>query len=550
MNGFLDWLNDIPFAGLMLVVALGFWLGRLHWKGLSLGPAGGTILVALILGRLGLSFANYYGTDEPSVTIGAFGFCLFIYSVGFEAGPRFFTSLFGGPGWRFVVVAAVVTTVALGLSVAAGRIFGFDEGVTAGLLAGALTSAPTYAAAAESAEGMRSQLALTFAVTYPIGLAAVVLMVQFLPRLMRDDLSTDIADEDNAESEKIKSAGSELTRAFDVTHEGVVGIALRELDLTNHTGCYIIRLHRGEEIHAVDADTTLELGDHVLVRGRFDELQAFAALIGPEIYDEELRKRLRRPRKVRVTQRAASGKTLKELAIARTHRCLIQSVDRGGVHVEPTPDLTILRGDIVHVVGRRDAVRRVAAELGRFERSSSETDIAVYAAGIFIGLLLGYLRLPIGGASLTLGLAGGLLLMGVLMGRFRNLGIVHVHVPRSARQLVRDLGILLLVAEAGVQAGHGTQAGFMGGTLLPVLGACLIVTALTVLSAILVARWALRLRPVDAWGSLGGGMTSSAALTAVRRAADSNEASISYAAAYAVGSVLATIAGQIIIHLM
>lgn len=549
MGAILEWLNGIPFAGLMLVVAFGFSLGRLEWKGLALGPAGGTILVALVLGRMGLSFEGYYGTDEPMVTIGAFGFCLFIYSVGFEAGPRFIGALMGNTGWRFVLVGTIVNVVAFGLAIVAGRMLSFDAGVTAGMLAGALTSPPTYAAAAEVAEGMRDQLALTFAATYPIGLAAVVLMVQFLPRLMRDDLAKDLEEED-AYVGGGKQAPVELTRAFAVKEAGVIGPSLQELDLTHRTGCYIIRLHRGEDIQPVDAETVLEEDDHVLVRGRFEELQTFEALVGPEVYDEELRKRLRRPRLIRVTQKAVAGKTLKELALARRHRCLIQAVDRGGVQIEPTPELALERGDIAHVVGRRDPVRAVAEELGRFERSTSETDIAIYAGGIFLGLLLGSLEVPVGGWTLTLGFAGGLLLVGVLMGRFRNLGIVHVHVPRAARQLVRDLGILLLVAEAGVQAGRQTQAGFLEGLLGPAMLTCLVVTVLSVGVAVWIGRRFLDLRPVDAWGALGGGMTSSAALAAVRRASFSNEAALSYAASYAVASVLATVAGQLVVYLL
>ena len=549
MLAFIDWLNGIPLAGLMLVVALGFSLGRLEWRGMALGPAGGTILVALVLGRMGLSFDGYYGSATPNVTIGAFGFALFIYSVGFEAGPRFFTSLLGGPGWRFVLVGAVVNATALVLAIVVGRALALGEGVTAGLLAGALTSPPTYAAAAELVEGERGRLALTFAVAYPIGLAVTVLLVQFLPRLMRDDLTRDTGESEDDDAGGARG-GPELTRAFEVTRADVVGRPLRELDLTHATGCYITRLHRGEDIRAVNADTVLEVDDHVLVRGRFEELQRFAEYVGPEIYDEELRKRLRAARKIRVTQRGALGKSLLELQLAQRHHCFVQMVDRGEVLIEPTAELILQRGDVVHVVGSRRAVKDVAAEIGRFEHSTSETDIAVYAGGVFLGLLLGSLKVPLFGAHLTLGFAGGLLLVGVLLGRYRNVGILHVNVPRSARQLVRDLGVLLLVAEAGVHAGRSTQAGELEDHLVGALGACVGVTAISVLVAILFARRVLRLRPVDAWGSLGGGMTSSAALAAVRRASDGNEAALSYAASYAVASVLATVAGQVVVYLV
>lgn len=545
MGDLIRWFNTIPLAGLMLVVAVGFSLGRLSWKGLSLGPAGGTLFVALLFGRWGLSFQELYGSDAPPLTVGAFGFALFIYSVGFEAGPRFFSSLFGGPGWRFVLVGAIVNVSALLLTVLFASLLVLSDSLAAGLLSGALTSAPTYAAAAETCSDPTG-LAVAFALTYPIGQAGVVLMIQFLPRVMGQDLvkESDAAEESRAAP--IAAQGLELTRAFDVKNEKVIGPSLRELNLTNRTGCYITRLHRGEDVRDVDADTVLEPGDHLLVRGRFAELQRFQVLVGPEVYDDELRRKMGKARRVRVHSASVIGKPLSELQLTKRFHSLIVEIDRGGVAIEADADVTLAQGDVVHVQGSRQNVRALADVLGRFERSHDETDIAVYAGGIFLGLLLGQLAVPLGGARVTLGYAGGLLLAGVLLGRFRSVGLFHANVPRAARQLVRDLGILLFVAETGVKAGE-SSFGVMEGVLLPTMGAALAVTVFSVVIALVFARWVLHMRAVDAWGSVGGGMTSSAALVAIKRAADSNQPALSYAASYAVASVLATIAGQVVV---
>lgn len=547
MHELIHWFNTIPLAGLMLVVAIGFTLGRLSWRGISLGPAGGTLLIALLLGRAGLSFRDLYGSSEPLLTVGDFGFALFIYSVGFEAGPRFFASLFGGLGWRFVLTGAVVNVAALLLAVLFAGALALDGSLAAGLLSGALTSAPTYAAADEICADPTA-LAVAFALTYPIGLAGVVLMVQFLPRLLRQDLSPESEDEEGPD-EAEGSREPELTRAFEVRLEGVIGRPLRELELTRATGCYVTRLHRGERIMAVDADTRLQEGDHVLAKGRVDELHAFEQAVGPEVYDDELRRRMPKGRRVRVTRGAVIGKSLRELELTRHYHALIVSVERGGLALEPGADLQLERGDVVSVLGRKQDVRNVAELLGRFRRSTHETDIAVYAGGILLGLLLGQLTVPAFDTRLTLGTAGGLLIAGVVLGRFRDIGPLHANVPRAARQLVRDLGILLFVAETGVRAGQ-SSFGVMEGQLVPTLAAGLIVTVGSVLVALGFARWLLRLKPVDAWGSIGGGMTSSAALVAVKRASDSNEPALSYAASYAVASVLATIAGQVIVYVL
>jgi len=537
-------INDVPLAGLMLVVTFGYLFGRLSWRGLSLGPAGGTLLVAIVCGSWGLTFRGLYGSDDPKLTIGMFGFALFIYSVGFEAGPRFFSALRGGSGWRFALLGALVNVLAVGVAVAFGRAFALGADLTAGMLAGGLTSAPTYAAAT-AAVGVSAPLAVSFALTFPFGLVGVALMVQFLPRLMKDDLTRGVTGEEVQREVR----GPELRRAFLVTNETVVGRSLRELDLTHATGCYVSLLHRQNAVVVPDADTVLGQGDHVMAKGRLDELQRFAAAVGPEVYDEDLRKRLPSPRAVRVNAREVTGKTLAELQIVRRFHCLVTAVERGGVHLEPSAELRIEREDMVLVVGRHADVRDAARFLGRFERSSNETDIAVYAGGILLGLLLGNVAWHGFGVHFRIGAPTGLLFMGVLLGRFRRIGRFSAHVPAAARQLVRDLGILLFISETGVRAG-GSSMDAMHGMIWVTVVAGAVITVVPVLISVLVGRHLLKMRPIDAWGSVCGGMTSSSALVAIRAAADSNEPAISYAAAYAVASVLATLAGQIVVLLV
>jgi putative transport protein len=537
----IDRLNSVPLAGLMLVVAIGYSLGRLRWRWLTLGPAGGTLLVALLLGGLGLDIQRMYGVENPGLTIGTLGFALFVYSVGFEAGPRFFSVLFGGPGWRFVVVGTVVNVVALVVAVLAAKVLGLDEAGAAGTLSGALTSFATYAAAAEVVKA--PSLVLIFAITYPIGLAAVFLLVQLVPRLSHEDLSAD-TEPDASWDSTAHDRGAEKRRAFTVSSPSVIGRSLGDLDLTHRTGCYVVRVHRGPEIILPDAATVLEEDDHVLVQGRLDELMVFSGLVGAEVADEELVGAS--GRRIVVLDRRADGKTLAELDLIRRHRSLVTGIDRSGIVIEPRAEEIVCRGDVLEVTGRSADVRAVATELGRFERPVYETDIAIYAGGIFLGLLLG--RFRVGGMTL-LGTAGGLLLSGVLLGRFRRIGRLSANVPRAARQLVRDLGILLFVAEMGVWAGDQPLSS-IEGSVTPAIVAAVFVVVVPMLAAVFVGRRLLRLRPVDTWGSVCGGMTSSAALVALKHAADSNEPAVSYAASFAIASVLVTIAGRVVVFLV
>lgn len=553
MDTVLEKLSEVPLAGLMLVVTLGFLLGRVAWRGFSPGPAGGTLAVAILLGWLGLDMTLLYGESEPKLTIGFFGFALFIYAVGFEAGPQFISSLRSAAGWKFVAVGSTVVASAVLVALALSWLFGFDASTTAGVLAGGMTSAPTFAAASEEA-GSPAHLSVAFALAYPVGLVGLVLMIQVLPRLMHSDLSKGTISEDEQVDERgntriHRKGAPELTRAFLVSHGGVVGVPLFRLDLTHKTGCFITRIHRGAEVLIPTAHTELKEADHLLVLGRLDELQKFERFVGPEVYDKELRDKLPPPRRVHVLSKAADGKTLADLDIIGRHKCMLQKIERGKEIIEPDAELALMRHDVVEVVGPRDAVREVARELGKFEPRSDATDIAIYAGGIVLGLLIGSIHIQPFGLDLSLGAAGGLLLSGVLLAWLREVSPISANVPRAARQLVRDLGVLLFVGETGVFAGKALQAG-LEFSVWRVMAAGGLVTVVPALIALALGRVLFKMRAVDVWGSICGGMTSSAALNSIKRAADSNEPAVSYAAAFAVATILVTVAGQVVIRVL
>lgn len=538
-----EFFDQAPLAGFMLVVALGFSLGRLNVRGVTLGPAGGTLLVAVTLGSLGLDFSHLYVSEElPRLTLGALGFALFIYSVGFEAGPRFFGAVGDPKGWRLVAVGVVTNLLALGTAVTLGHVLGFTEAMTAGLLAGALTSAPTYAAAVE-VSGDAHSLAVVFALTFPVGLVGLVTLTQVLPRLMGDDLRLLGPGDDEEEGATFRPV---LRRAFDVQNEDAVGRTLAELDLPATTGCRVVQVHRGPQVMPPGASTRLEPGDHVMAEGRLEQLAAFEEHIGPEVYDAELRRRLPSPRAVVVNEPRAVGKTLRELPVLREYHCLVTEVQRQAVSLEPSADLRLERDDVALIVGRAEDVRAVAAHLGEFERSTRETDLAVYAGGITIGLFLGFL------AKLLFHLdayAVGLLVTGIFLGRFRRIGPWSAHVPVAARQLVRDLGILLFLAETGVAAGGQSFDSVKDRAPELLVGSILVMLVATA-GTVLTARRLLRLDPVAAWGSAAGGMTSSSALATLRRTTESSELAVAYAASYAIGAVFATLSGRWVVSLM
>lgn len=552
MQTLIERLNALPLAGLLLVTAVGFSLGRVAIRGIGLGPGGATLLLALGLGHLGLGA----GRGEATEAIAGLGFALFIYSVGFDAAPRCATCFRSRLGWHFMAVAIVVNAAAVLATWGAARSLGLSPQAAAGLLAGALTSPQTFAAASRLS-GDVAEISVVFALTFPLGLTGVVLLVQLVPRLVRSDLTRGAASDDEeylAEKRgrpRFSGGSPEVTRAFRVVEEAVVGKSLRALDLTHRTGCVLSRIHRAGscEVEIALAEAELARDDVVIATGRRDELQELQVLLGPEVFDQELEDPRYPTRRVLLRDRRLDGQTLAQADLSGTYSCLVLSIERGDLVLEPAGGVVLHRGDILEVVGPRQQVRALAQTIGRFEPRGQQTDIALYSGGIALGLILGQLSFEIGGVRLGPGPAGALLLVGLLLGSRRRLGPWRTYVPFEARQLVRDLGILLFVGVTGLRAGHHLEEGV--AVVAPSLFvAGFLVNAVVVTVALLVARLLLRLSPLDAWGSLSGGLTSSAALMAVRRASDSNDAALSYVIAFAFASILATLAGPLLVFLV
>ncbi len=543
MSWLISYLNHLPLAGLLVVVAVGWLVGKLEWRGATLTPAGGALVVGLLLGHLGMAFAPIGDSNGPRITVGAFGFALFIYAVGFDSGGQFFGA-FRRNGLRFLAVGIVVNVLAVATILTAAHLLSLDDANATGILAGSLTSTPALVAATQVVSDP-GKLTVSYAVTYPIGQLGLLLLITLVPRVLRDEMAGSSDGSDDAEDDAPVRRSEDVARSHRVARPDVLGKSLRELDLRRRTGCVITRVHRGAQVFVPDAETTLVEGDQVWVHGRLADHERFDDLVGPEIYDAELRERLPTPRRVLVVASDAVGKTLEQLQLIRRFHCLVTRIERAGESVPPSGELELQRDDIVEVVGRKKDIQRTADALGHLEPATWETNIAIYALGIVAGLVLGNVSLPVGGIDLSLGAAGGLLLTGVLLGRFRRLGRFSAHVPRPARLLVRELGILLFISEAGVRGGADLVSGLSQGIGATLLAGALTLTVPVVLTYVF-ARKVLGLATLDAWGSLCGGMTSSTALAAVNRAADSNEATTGYAASYAVATVLVTAAGQIV----
>lgn len=544
-TGILHFLNEVPLAGFMTCAATGYTLGKIPWRGISIGPAGGTLFAALLLGALGVEPPT---RESGTLSIGFLGFALFIYSVGFEAGPGFVRSFLDRSGWKAVWIGILVNLTALFAAWAWSKAWDLPAAAAAGMLSGALTSAPTYATALMTGlEG--APLACAFALTYPFGLVGLVFMVQLLPGWLHPKWPHPSSDHaQDAESPSQRPRDMEV-RAFEIGTQPVAGKRLADLTGLREKRCRVLTLLRSGHVLPALADTVMEKGDRILVRGPLENMATLGGLLGTEVAPGELLQQRAIPRRIQVRRQACLGKPLQELTFPQRYGCLIERIRRGREWMEPHAELILQSGDLLEVSGPPDGLAQLARQVGRFETDSTETHLGVYAAGILVGLLIGHWEWSPAGLHLSLGPAGGLLIAGLGLGWLESQGWEPARVPGSARRFVRDLGILMFIGQTGLEAGTNLLTGLPGiGWTVMIGGAA--VTSIAVLLPLLFALKPARMKPVHAWGSVCGGMTSSAALNAVRQASGSAEVTVSYAAAYAVASVLAAIAGPLLVALL
>lgn len=547
-----DLLRDNWLLLLFLVIGLGYLTGNFKIFGIPIGPTIGVLFAGLVFGHYELSINK---------GVGAFGFALFIFSVGIQAGPSFF-SAFREDGPKYIALAVLVATSGFLLAWSISRVFGFENGFDAGLLAGALTSTPTLAGAQDavqsglalipagvSEEKIMENIGVGYALTYLIGTVIVILIVRYLPRFLDLDLEA-MASTYARERGLLRKAGGRDTtadalpviRAYRIGPDGVgKTLAQRKAEL-NQPG-EALRIRRGDTI--LDASPELELrdGDIVSIIASLSAHQQAQNVLGAEVLDAGLLNYRIDSHEVVVLSSYATGKSLKELDLPRTHGCWLNGLQRSGVDLPVTDQVVLHKGDRLHVVGEEARLRKLADLIGHIEEEVQETDLVTFSFGMAAGVMLGLIVFKAGGVAIGLGTAGGLLVTGILVGYLSSLHPTFGRVPTAARYLLRELGLMLLMASIGLNAGGGIIEALLSVGPAIVLAAVLVAT-LPIGIGYFVGRKLLRLNPALLLGSLTGAMTSTPALAVVTDAARSSVPAIGYAGTYTFANVLLTFAGS------
>ena len=552
MTDIASFLHDQPVLVFFLVLGLGYLVGRIGLAGISLGAAGGVLLAGLLFGHFG--FDMY-----PEIQ--TLGFAIFIFCVGYQAGPQFFDVLMSS-GLKYLSLALVVAACGFVLSVAFARLFDFQPGIAAGLLGGALTTTPTLAAAQDAVRSglvdfgpeiaedtVLTNIGAGYALTYLFGLVGLILTIRLLPRLLGIDLAREAA---KLEAAPAAGGAADIARisrrTYRVTNSEAVGKSIAELEHSMPGILVIVGIRRDGEIITIDSETSFELEDEVLVMGHADVLIREGIKLGEEYADETGLGLAMSTFQAVVSHPDVVGKPVREVDLAQRIGALPLRIRRLRNDLPLSADLELRRGDVITFYGPEIAAERLVAQVGHVERDVVDTDLFTFALGIAAGIALGTLAVTVAGIKIGLGMAGGLLISGLLIGFLRSIFPVFGRVPSASRWVLMELGLLMFMAGVGLNAGGGIVdiVQRSGG---PLIGAGIVVTLVPILVGYAFSRKVLNLNPAEALGGVTGSMTSGAALSVVSEAAKSDVPALGYTGAYAFANVILTVAGTLIMLL-
>jgi putative transport protein len=549
-------LRENPELALFLVLALGYAIGQVRLGTFQPGPILGSLIAGLAVGQLGIRVPG--GLKDVF-------FLLFVFAIGLRTGAEFFRGLRSSALPQLATIVTVcVTAIALAWGIA--RLWQLDGGTAAGLLAGALTNSTALGTATDATATLaldaatREQLAhnatTTYALTYLVGLVAVVGFLAYVaPRVLKvnlKDVSRELEQSRgmNAHAPSINSAyrpiavrGYRLPAAFN-------GLTVAEVEhrWPPEYRAIVARVRRGDVLLDVAPAMRLRAGDMVAIAGRS------AALIGNanpleqhELHDRGLLEIPMISADLVLTNRSLAGQTLRLLAEQIGARGIfLIAIRRAGLELPVTPATIIERGDVLTVSGARAEVARVAAEIGYAEYPTSVTDLFLVGGTIALGGLIGLPALVIGGFTLRLTSPVGVLLLGLTLGHLRSRHPRFGRIPEASARLFESMGLSSFLALVALQAGPEAIAAFRasGASLV---AASAFITVASHLVAILVGRYLFGIHPAVLLGVCAGAGTSGPSLAAIEKEADSQIPTIGYGMGYAVGNVLTALGGTLLV---
>lgn len=518
------------YFALFLIITLGFLLGKIKIKGISLDISA-IIFVALLFGHLGV---------ELPADFQNLGLILFIFTVGIQAGPGFFQS-FRKQGLKMVSVALILILAATLTTFTLMFALNIDHKVAVGLLTGSLTSTPGLAAAIDSTKSPLASIG--YGVAYPFGVLGVILFVRLLPRILGTSIEKA---EKEIENEQQSVYPDIINRHFIVENRNIFGKTIASLNIRTMTGASISRVKHEGEAFTPSAQTILHEGDIIKAVGTFHALEKLELLIGKAVNEEIPLGDNYEIQSILVTNKEVINKTIGQLNLLSNYSATITRIRRSGIDITPTASSVINFGDKLLIACHKDHMKAVSTLFGNEDKKLSDTDFFPIAAGIVLGILVGKINIVFSpNFSFTPGLSGGILFVALILGNLGKTGPVVWSMSASANQLLRQLGLFFFLATVGTQAGtHLVETFNTYGYTLFIVGAA--ITILPMLIAALIGHFIFKINIFALMGIITGGMTSTPGLAAIDPMTKNNLPHVAYATVYPVAMVALIIFVQIL----
>jgi putative transport protein len=552
----MDWLFDLyrtsqaaqAIAVIGLVCMLGMMLGSVKVRGIGLGTAG-VLFAGILVGHFSRPIDH-----ETLEFVKEFGLILFVFCIGLQLGPGFFASL-RQMGLRLNMLAATVVLLGALLAPGLGWLLRIDPAAVLGLFSGATTNTPSLGAAQQTLSSMpgvseeRAALpALAYSVSYPMAIVGIIGTSLTLKVLLGIDARQD-ADAFAAQQQTIVEPLVRRTLVID--NPNLDGVSIASMPGLAETGVVISRTKpQGEAgVHTAMGDTVLHRGDLVLAVGTAANLDQFQRIVG-HASSEDL---MHAPgevthRRVVVTDQTALGKTVQQLGLEHLYGVAVTRITRADLEMTAVPNLRLQFGDVLQVVGDAESIQRAAERLGNSIKALNETHFVPLFAGIVAGIALGTLPLSVPGLPqpLRLGLAGGPLIVAILVSRLGRIGPLVWHMPQNTNMAFREFGIALFFASVGLLAGPRFFDVVFSANGLLWLAAGFCVTVLPIFAVGIFALLKLKMYFVVVSGLLAGSMTDPPALAFATNICRSEMPSVAYASVFPLTTLLRILSAQIL----
>ncbi len=540
---------------LALVTAIGLAIGSIRYKGLGLGIAG------VLFAGIGFGHFGVHLNEEVLHFVREFGLVLFVYTIGMQVGPGFLASL-RRAGLPLNIAAACIVIGGALLAVGIHKFMGVQLPAAVGLFSGATTNTPSLAAAQQALadipmdDATRATMSnlpgVGYAVAYPFGVIGIIVVMVLLRSLFRVNMEQ----EEQTLAKVMHTEAPRLSRLnLEVSNPNLEGVALKDVPVLSggEGGPVVSRIFQDGQLSVPQPETKLKLGDVLLAVGTPDELNRLRMVIGKESsMDLRTQPSTITTKRIVVTRKGPLGKTLNDLDYVRRFGVALTRVSRSGIEMATMPGFVIQYGDTVLAVGEKPAIDKVAAELGDSPKTLNHPQVIPVFVGIALGILVGSIPFTLPGvpAPVKLGLAGGPLIVAIILSRIGNIGPLVWYLPISANFMLRELGIVLFLACVGLKSGQGFVDTLVHGPGLEWMGLAAIITVVPLLSVGLVMRVLYKTNYLMICGLLAGSMTDPPALQFANSVAGSDSPALAYATVYPLTMILRVLCAQLMVILL